>query len=65
MKQNKYKCEVCGRESFKKIKMGGYILCSKHMYQLHKYGKFLNNKPRTNNEKNNYKINGDIAIFNL
>lgn len=65
MKQNKYKCEVCGRESFKKIKMGGYILCSKHMHQLHKYGKFLDNNPRTNNDKNDYKIDGDIAIFNL
>ena len=54
MKQ--YKCEICGRETFKKIRLNGYTLCSKHMHQLHKYGKFLDNSPRTNYDKNDYII---------
>ena len=36
-----YKCDFCGRESFKKIRYGGHTVCSKHMHQLHKYGKVL------------------------
>lgn len=60
-----YKCEICNRESFKKIRYGGYTLCSKHMHQLRKYGKFLDNNPRTNNDLNDYIIKNDIAIFNL
>jgi hypothetical protein len=60
-----YKCEICGKESFKKIRLGGYTLCSKHMHQLHSYGKFLDDNPRTQNDLNEYKVVGDIAIFNL
>lgn len=60
-----YKCEVCGRESFKKIRLGGYTLCSKHMHQLHKYGKFLDNIQRTNSDLNDYKIYDDMVIFNV
>ena len=60
-----YNCEICGREIFKKNRIGGYTVCSKHMHQYYKYGKFLDNNPRTNNDKNDYKIDGDIAIFNL
>lgn len=60
-----YKCEICGRESFKKNRYGGYTLCSKHMHQLHKYGKFLDNNPRTNNDLNDYEIKGDGVYFNL
>lgn len=60
-----YKCDICGRECFKKIRMGGYTLCSKHMHQLHKYGKFLDNIQRTNNDLNDYEIKGDLVYFNL
>lgn len=60
-----YKCDICGRESFKKIKMHSYVLCSKHMHQLHKYGKFLDNIQRTNSDLNDYTIKGDIAVFNV
>lgn len=45
--------------------MGGYTLCSKHMHQLHKYGKFLDNIQRTNSDLNDYKIKGDLVYFNL
>lgn len=60
-----YKCDICGRECFKKIRMGGYTLCSKHMHQLHKYGKFLDNIQRTNNDLNDYEIKGNLVYFNL
>ena len=62
-----YKCEICGRKTLKKIQLGGYILCSKHMHQLHKYGKFLDNIPRTNNDLNDYIIDkkNNITTFSL
>jgi hypothetical protein len=60
-----YKCEICGRESKKKIRLGGYTLCSKHMHQLHDRGKFLDNIQRTNSDLNDYKIEGEIIRFNL
>lgn len=51
-----YHCDICNREIKKKIRLGGYTLCSKHMHQLHKYGKFLDNIQRTNKDLNDYKI---------
>lgn len=60
-----YYCEQCGKECKKKIRYGGYTLCSKHMHQLYKYGRFLDNIQRTNADLNDYIIEGDIVIFNL
>jgi hypothetical protein len=62
-----YYCDVCNRKISKKIKMQGYVLCSKHMHQLRKYGKFLDSIQRTNNDLNDYKIDykNNTAIFNL
>lgn len=62
-----YYCEICGRPSKKKIQLGGYLLCSKHMHQLHKYGKFLDNIQRTNQDLNDYKISSDgkLVVFNV
>lgn len=60
----KYACEICGRKTFKKIRMRGYTLCSKHMHQLFKYGEFKDSIPRTNQDLNDYVIKDDIAIFN-
>ena len=60
-----YKCEICGRIMKHKIKLNGYVLCKKHMHQLLKYGKFLDNIQRTNNDLNDYIIKNDMAIFNL
>lgn len=51
-----YHCDICNREIKKKYRLGGYTLCSKHMHQLHKYGKFLDNIQRTNQDLNDYKI---------
>lgn len=60
-----YKCDICGREVFKKIKMYGYTLCNKHKRQIQKYGHPLDSNPRTVNDLNDYKICGNIAYFNL
>lgn len=60
-----FKCDICGRNLNKKNKMHGYCLCSKHMHQLIKYGKFLDNNPRTQNDLNDFRIVGDIVIFDL
>lgn len=60
-----YKCDFCGRESSKKIRYGGHTVCSKHMHQLHKYGKVLDNNPRTNNDLNDYEIKNNLVYFNL
>lgn len=61
----RYTCEVCGRKSSKKIKYGGYTLCSKHMHQLYTHGKFLDNCPRTQNDLNDYRTIGDITYGGL
>lgn len=60
-----YKCEICGRETKKKIRYGGYILCHKHMHQLHNHRKFLDNVQRTNNDLNDYVIHEDYVVFNV
>lgn len=62
-----HKCDICGRLLFKKNRYKGYTLCSKHMHQLHKYGRFLDNIQRTNSDKNDYKINykDKTVTFNL
>lgn len=60
-----YKCDICGRELKKKISCYGYILCSKHMHQFHKYGKFLDNNPRTENDLNGFRIINDIVEFDV
>lgn len=60
-----YNCEICGRTTNKKIRLGGYTLCSKHMHQLHSYGKFLDNCPRTRNDLNDYKTEQEITYGGL
>lgn len=58
-------CDVCGRELSRKIKSHGYTLCNKHYKQFKKYGKFLDNNPRTLLDKNEYHIEGDITYIDL
>ena len=60
-------CDACKRPIKKKENLGGYCLCSKDMHQLYKYGKFLDNIQRTNNDLNDYKIcsDGKTVSFNL
>ena len=45
--------------------MCGYTLCYKHMHQLHKYGKFLDNISRTNSDLNDYVVSDGVAYFNI
>lgn len=60
-----YKCDICGRQIFKKNKVKGYVLCSKHMHQLLKYNKFLDNCPRTQNDLNEFFVKGEFTVFYL
>lgn len=60
-----YTCEICGRQTERGYKAWGYTLCSKHMHQYHKYKRFLDNNPRTQQDLNDYRIEGNIAIFDL
>lgn len=57
-----YKCEICGRESFKKIRYGGYTLCSKHMHQYQQHKKFLDSNPRTQNDLNEIEFDCEKGI---
>lgn len=59
------KCEICGREIAKANRLQGFILCSKHMHQLYTYGEFQDTCPRTQNDLNEYWIEGDITRFGL
>ena len=58
-------CEVCGRRSKNKIVSHGMILCNKHYKQFKKYGRFLDNNPRTIYDPNEYHIYGDITYIDL
>lgn len=60
-----YKCDICGREIFKKNRIKGYTVCSKHMHQILKYGYALDNNPRTLNDLNDYCIFHNEAYFNV
>ena len=52
-----YTCEVCNRQIFKKHHANNKVVCSKHMHQFRKYGKFLDNIQRTNADLNDFVIN--------
>ena len=54
----KGRCNHCGRELQKNCKSG---LCDKHYFQLKKYGEFLEDSPRYENDPNEIRIDGDIA----
>ncbi len=58
-------CEICGRKSNKKYKAFGYVLCQKHKRQIMRQGRFLDNNPRTVNDLNEYRIEGDVVYVSL
>lgn len=60
-----HKCDICGRLCNQKIKSNGYTLCNKHYKQLKKYGRFLDNNPRTISDRNEFHMDGDIAYIDL
>lgn len=60
------KCDVCGKENIKTIRVNtGQRVCHKHYRQYRKFGKFLDNNPRTISDRNEYHICGDITYIDL
>lgn len=59
------RCDICGRKTNRIYRLEGYALCSKHMHQLYSHGKFLDTTRRTNNDLNDYKVQGEITTFFL
>lgn len=62
MKEYKYKCDICERPLFKKNRMYGKTLCSKHMHQYFKYGYALDNNPRTQKDLNEFRCISENTI---
>ena len=60
-----YRCSVCGRRLFRKIKSHGKVYCNKHYRQIKKYGKPLDNNPRTICDRNEIIIDGGTAYVKL
>lgn len=60
-----YPCSVCGRLSYRKIKTGGKNYCQKHYNQLKKYGHVIDTNPRCRRDKNEIRIDGEIAYIDL
>ena len=60
-----YPCSVCGRLSYRKIKTGGQNYCKKHYDQLKKYGNVIDTNPRCRRDKNEIRIDGDVAYIDL
>lgn len=52
-------CEVCGREVHSLIRFYGHKTCTKHYRQYKKYGRFLDNNPRTQKDYNEFIDLGD------
>lgn len=60
-----HKCDICGRMVKNKIKSHGYVLCYKHYNQFKKYGKFLDNNPRTMYDPNEIRVENGVAYISL
>ena len=59
-----YVCSVCGRMSFRKVVSYGKIYCNKHYNQL-KEGMIKDENPRSRTDKNEIRIDGDVAYIDL
>lgn len=60
-----YRCCVCGRQLFRKIKSHGKVYCKKHYSQVKKYGKPQDTNPRTTYDKNEIVIDSKVARVKL
>ena len=60
-----YRCSVCGRQLFRKIKSHGKVYCKKHYDQLKKYGEPQDANPRNILDKNEIIIDGSIARIKI
>lgn len=61
MKEIKYVCPVCGKLHTKKLCKDN--LCEKHYYQRLRYGKFLDNSPRSIYDPNEYEIKNNVVLI--
>lgn len=59
------KCDICGKTLKRKLKADGKIVCEKHYKQFKKHGKFLDNVQRTQLDRNEFIISGDITYIQL
>lgn len=60
-----HKCEVCGRMWRKKLKADGKVVCNKHYLQFKKHGRFTDNSPRTQHDRNEIISDGNVAYIKL
>lgn len=60
-----YICNTCGRKNFRAIRSFGKIWCYKHYKQMKKYGKVLDDNPRTLYDRNEIHINGKVSLIDL
>lgn len=60
-----YRCSVCGRQLFRKIKSNGKVYCNKHYNQIKKYGTPQDTNPRTTYDKNEIIVDGKVARVKL
>ena len=60
-----YRCSVCGRQLFRKIKSHGKVYCKKHYDQIKKYGKPQDANPRNILDKNEIIVDGKTAHVKL
>lgn len=63
--QRRYVCCICGRISLHKTKSHGNIYCAKHYKQIKKYGHPTDSNPRTIYDRNEIRIDGDVAYVDL
>lgn len=60
-----YRCSVCGRQLFRKIKSHGKVYCNKHYNQIKRYGTPQDTNPRTTYDKNEIIVDGKVARVKL
>lgn len=60
-----YRCSICGRQLFRKIKSHGRVYCNKHYNQVKKYGHAIDTNPRTTYDKNEIIVDGEVARVKL
>lgn len=61
-KVNNRVCPVCGKVHNYSCKEG---YCQKHYYQKLRYGKFLDNNPRSIYDPNEYRVEGEVTYISL
>ena len=60
-----YVCCICGKISHTKIKAYKKCYCPKHYRQIKKYGKPLDDNPRTIYDRNEIRITGNTAVMDI